>query len=123
MSAELDIASLQETVVHAAKERKISRGVNNVRRSLEQGPNACCILADDCDQGGITSLIEALAREANVPLIKVQSQAVLAEWAGLARFDDEGNATRVPKCSTICIRQWPTSECAEKVKAYVDGNK
>ena len=47
-----------------------------------------------------------LCMEHGIPLIKVDSNMKLGEWAGLCKIDREGKARKVVKCSSCVIRDW-----------------
>merc|ERR1712131_62244 len=53
----------------------------------------------NCDEPMYKKLVTALCMEHNIPLIKVDSNMKLGEWAGLCKIDNEGNARKVVKCS------------------------
>ena len=48
----------------------------------------------------------SVAQEHGIPLIKVDSNMKLGEWAGLCKIDQEGKARKVVKCSSCVIRDW-----------------
>ena len=84
-----------------------------------------CILADNCDEPMYKKLVTALcqvkhllwvsfsngpkvnccsvAQEHGIPLIKVDSNMKLGEWAGLCKIDQEGKARKVVKCSAAVV--------------------
>ena len=45
----------------------------------------------------------ALLQEHGIPLIKVDSNMKLGEWAGLCKIDQEGKARKVVKCSAAVV--------------------
>ena len=51
-------------------------------------------------------LVSALCLEHGIPMIKVDSNMKLGEWAGLCKIDREGKARKVVKCSSCVIRDW-----------------
>ena len=42
-------------------------------------------------------------QEHGIPLIKVDSNMKLGEWAGLCKIDQEGKARKVVKCSAAVV--------------------
>ena len=44
-----------------------------------------------------------LLQEHGIPLIKVDSNMKLGEWAGLCKIDQEGKARKVVKCSAAVV--------------------
>ena len=45
----------------------------------------------------------SVAQEHGIPLIKVDSNMKLGEWAGLCKIDQEGKARKVVKCSAAVV--------------------
>jgi len=109
-------------VLRSAKaQRKTSIGLNEVCRSLEKNQAVMCLLSSDLKEDSYRALVEALARENNVPLVKVDSSELLGEWAGLCKYDEEGNATKVVKAGSVVISEWPhgNSEALAKIKGHI----
>merc|ERR1712007_107262 len=121
MGADLDVDTLRAALKAAKCERKLNRGLNEVARALDSRNAVACFLANDLKEDNYKKLIEALARDANVPLIKVDNAKTLGEWVGLCKYDEEGEARKVVKCGCVAIREWPVTggEATEKFKATV----
>jgi small subunit ribosomal protein S12e len=121
MAGDLETTDIQQFLKSCANERKAIRGLNEVARGLEKRTSVCAFLANDVSEDQYKKLIEALARDANVPLIKVDSAKTLGEWVGLCKYDEDGEATKVVKCGCVAIREWPVmgGEATEKFKAAV----
>ena len=49
-------------------------------------------------------------QEHGIPLIKVDSNMKLGEWAGLCKIDQEGKARKVVKCSAAVVSWFQSSE-------------
>ena len=109
--------NLQEVLRQANYVGGLARGLHEVCKVLSQGAAHLCILSEDCDEAGITKLIEALCNEQNVPLAKVETKKQLGEWAGLCKIDAEGNARKVVKCSCAAVADYGRSEAV--FKAYL----
>eukprot|EP00331_Platyophrya_macrostoma_P028184 CAMPEP_0176434548 /NCGR_PEP_ID=MMETSP0127-20121128/16750_1 /TAXON_ID=938130 /ORGANISM="Platyophrya macrostoma, Strain WH" /LENGTH=138 /DNA_ID=CAMNT_0017817321 /DNA_START=30 /DNA_END=446 /DNA_ORIENTATION=+ len=82
------------------------RGLSEVARSLDRRVAHLCVLAEDCDDEGYKKLITALCKQNNIDLVEVPEKAILAEWAGLQKFDAAGNAKKTFKCSCVAIRDF-----------------
>ena len=63
-----------------------------------------CVLADECDEANYRKLIEALCAEQSVQLITVSTKELLGQWLGMCKYDNEGNARKIAKCSCAVIR-------------------
>merc|ERR1711976_529060 len=69
-------------------------------------------------------LVTALCMEHGIPLIKVDSNMKLGEWAGLCKIDQEGKARKVVKCSACVVRDWGKESPAHDVlQEYLKANK
>ena len=84
--SELSPETLQRILKCGASERKVTRGLNEVARALEQRAAVACFLSSDVKEDQYKKLIEALARDANVPLLKVDSGKTLGQWVGLCKY-------------------------------------
>jgi len=117
--ADLDSDTLRAALKAAKCERKLHRGLNEVARALDQRAAVACFLANDLKEDNYKKLIEALARDANVPLIKVDNAKTLGEWVGLCKYDEEGEATKVVACGSVVMKEWPAmgGEACEKFKS------
>ena len=99
-------AALAVVVRKSLEVNGLVRGLSEVARSLDRGDAHLCILAKDCDDANYTKLINALCHQNNIDIIEVDERAQLAEWAGLAKVDREGNIKKVHKCSSVAIRDF-----------------
>ena len=51
----------------------------------------------------VVSVLSSYSQEHGIPLIKVDSNMKLGEWAGLCKIDQEGKARKVVKCSAAVV--------------------
>ena len=63
-----------------------------------------CVLAEDCDEASYKKLVIGLCTEHNIPLLRVDNNKKLGEWAGLCKLDKEGKARKVVRCSCVVIK-------------------
>lgn len=49
-------------------------------------------------------LVQALCNEHQIPLIRVDNNKKLGEWAGLCKIDNTGKARKVVGCSCVVIK-------------------
>ena len=84
-------------------------------RTLDDAPNEShekkgaaqlVVLAQDCDNGDYVKLVEGLCKEKSISLLKVPKKEQLGEWCGLCKIDEEGNPTKIVKCSCAAIRDY-----------------
>lgn len=98
--------ALQHQVKQAVSHRVASRGLNECCKSLDKHSAVLCLLASDINEASYSKLIEALCRESNTPLVKVDSGKLLGEWAGLCKIDQEGQVSKVVSCGCVVLHQW-----------------
>merc|ERR1712066_306805 len=103
------IDSLRATLKAAGHERKIKKGLNEVCRDLDKHNAVVCFLANDVKEATYKQLIEALASNANIPLVKVDSSKMLGEMCGLCKVDEDGEVTKVVGVGACVINEWPAT--------------
>jgi len=98
--------AIQEVLKQALIADGLARGIRESAKALDKRQALLCILAENCDEPMYKKLATALCMEHGIPLIKVDSNMKLGEWAGLCKIDQEGKARKVVKCSAAVIRDW-----------------
>eukprot|EP00283_Hemiselmis_rufescens_P005586 CAMPEP_0173434766 /NCGR_PEP_ID=MMETSP1357-20121228/13376_1 /TAXON_ID=77926 /ORGANISM="Hemiselmis rufescens, Strain PCC563" /LENGTH=142 /DNA_ID=CAMNT_0014399663 /DNA_START=58 /DNA_END=486 /DNA_ORIENTATION=+ len=93
---------LKKSLVHDG----VARGLRECVKALDRRQAHLCILAQDCDSAEYVRLVEALAQEHSISIIKVADGKQLGEWVGLCKLDREGKARKVVKCSCAVVRDW-----------------
>lgn len=117
-------SAIQEVLKEALIADGLSRGLHETTKSLDKRQALLCVLADNCDEPMYKKLIQALCQEHQIPLIKVDSNVKLGEWAGLCKLDQEGNPRKVVRCSSVVVRDWGKETPAQDmVKEYINTNK
>jgi len=102
----------------ALQQRKLARGLNEAARALDSRNAVLCVLATNCNEDNYKKLIEALCSEHQIPLVKVDDNAILGQWAGLCKYDEDGEPRKVVKCSVAVITAWgPETEAQKVVRA------
>lgn len=84
----------------------LARGIDESVRALEKKKAKMCFLANDCEDGNYTKLVEALCKEQECPLVKVDDKKVLGEMAGLCKIDKDGKARKVVQCSCVVVQDF-----------------
>merc|ERR1719481_2433745 len=87
--------AIQEVLKQALIGDGLARGLREAAKALDKRQALLCILADNCDEPMYKKLITALCMEHGIPLIKVDSNMKLGEWAGLCKIDQEGKQERL----------------------------
>merc|ERR1711974_135071 len=116
-----EIDALRGTLKAAGHERKIKKGLNEVCRDLDKHNAVVRFLANDVKEDNYKRLVEALASNANVPLVKVDSSATLGEMCGLCKVDEDGEVSKVVKVGSCVINDWPATggEAVSQFKAQI----
>mmetsp|Transcript_8727 Transcript_8727/g.29117 ORF Transcript_8727/g.29117 Transcript_8727/m.29117 type:complete len:161 (+) Transcript_8727:274-756(+) len=94
--------ALKKALIHDG----VARGVREAVKALDRRQAHLCILAQDCDSAEYVRLVEALAQESGIKIVKVPDGKTLGEWVGLCKLDREGKPRKVVKCSCAVIKDW-----------------
>nr|CAD7452946.1 unnamed protein product [Timema tahoe] len=104
-SGAMDInTALQEVLKMALTHGSLSHGLHESAKALDKRQALLCILAENCDEPSYKKLVQALCNEHQIPLIKVDNNKKLGEWAGLCKIDNTGKARKVVGCSCVVIK-------------------
>ena len=98
--------ALQMVLKKALAHDGLARGINECVKAIERGQGQLCVLAQDCNQPDYVKLVEGLCKEKSISLLKVPKKEQLGEWCGLCKIDEEGNPTKIVKCSCAAIRDY-----------------
>lgn len=104
------VEDLQQCVQEARNRRQLARGLNEVARTLDQRRAVLCVLSKACNEDNYSKLIKAMCSEHGIPMMQVDDSAVLGTWAGLAKYNEEGEVRKVVKCACVVIQAWGSSE-------------
>lgn len=84
----------------------LARGIDESAKALDKKSGKLCVLAKDCEEATYTKLAEALCKEHECPLVKVDDKKVLGEMAGLCKIDKDGKARKVVQCSCVVVKDF-----------------
>lgn len=84
----------------------LARGIDESAKALDKGKGQLCVLAKDCEEATYKKLVEALCKEQECPLVKVDDKKTLGEMAGLCKIDKDGNARKVVQCSCVVVQNF-----------------
>jgi small subunit ribosomal protein S12e len=107
--------ALKEVLKQALICDGLSRGLHETAKALDKREAHFCVLAENCDEPMYTKLVEALCAEHDIPLIKVKDNKTLGEWVGLCKYDKEGTARKVVKCSSCVVKNWGPEDQAHAI--------
>merc|ERR1719180_608932 len=111
-SGSMDInTAIQEVLKQALIADGLARGLREAAKALDKRQALLCILADNCDEPMYKKLVTALCQEHGIPLIKVDSNMKLGEWAGLCKIDQEGRQV-LCGCGPRLGQPGPCPRCA-----------
>merc|ERR1711963_739821 len=120
-AAPMDIQkAIQEVLKDSMICDGLARGLRETTKALDKRQAIACILAEDCDEENYKKLAQALCMEHQIPLIKVDDNKKLGEWAGLCKIVKEGTARKVVRCSSVVIKDFGReSQAKEVVEEYI----
>ena len=98
--------ALQEVLKQSLYADGLSRGLHECAQVLGKGQTHLCVLASNCEQPDIISLIEALCAEHSINLMKVDDRKKLGEWVGLCKIDKDGNPRKIVGCSVAAVTNY-----------------
>eukprot|EP00128_Syssomonas_multiformis_P007838 Colp12_sorted_trinity150504_noHs@9969 len=104
------MTALQEVLKTALIHDGLARGLHECAKALDRRQAHLCVLAQNCNEPAYTKLVEALCGEHNIPLIMVEDNKKLGEWAGLCKIDKEGKARKVVGCSCAVVKSLPNEQ-------------
>merc|ERR1712216_634919 len=113
--------ALQQVLKKAAVQPDgLASGLREAVKALDRKVAHLCIRAQDCDSAEYVRLVEALAQEHSIPIIKVPDRKHLGEWVGLCKVDRDGNPKKGVKCSCAVVRDWgESSEAKTFLQDYI----
>ena len=79
------------------------RGIHEVVKALETQKAKVVFLASSVNDANYKKLVEALAKEKQVPVVEVADNKTLGEWAGLCKIDQDGAARKVVGASCVAV--------------------
>ncbi|XP_033322799.1 ribosomal protein S12 [Megalopta genalis] len=112
----LDVnTALQEVLKNALIHDGVVHGLHEAAKALDKRQAMLCILAENCDEPMYKKLVQALCNEHQIPLIRVDNNKKLGEWAGLCKIDSAGKARKVVGCSCVVIKDFGEDTPAKDV--------
>jgi len=98
--------ALQEVLKTSLIHDGLARGLHEAAKALDKRQAHLCVLSTNCDEPMYQKLVEALCKEHQIEIIKVDDNKKLGEWAGLCKIDKEGKARKVVGCSCVVVKDY-----------------
>ncbi|XP_067005304.1 small ribosomal subunit protein eS12 [Anabrus simplex] len=105
--------ALQEVLKVALTHGSLAHGLHEAAKALDKRQAMLCVLAENCDEPMYKKLVQALCNEHQIPLIRVDNNKKLGEWAGLCKIDSVGKARKIVGCSCVVVKDY-----GEETPAY-----
>ncbi|PSN56604.1 40S ribosomal protein S12 [Blattella germanica] len=99
-------SALQEVLKMALTHGSLAHGLHEAAKALDKRQALLCVLAENCNEPMYKKLVQALCNEHQIPLIKVDNNKKLGEWAGLCKIDNAGKARKVVGCSCVVVKDY-----------------
>ena len=116
--------ALQEVLKTALIHDGVVHGLHEAAKALDKRQAVLCVLAENCDEPMYKKLVSALCSEHQIPLIKVDNNKKLGEWAGLCKIDSTGRARKVVGCSCVVITDYgEETQALETLREYLKSAK
>ena len=64
------------------------------------------LICAKCPKAKYKELVKALCNEGKVPLVEVETGKQLGEYCGLCKINEEGEATKVVRCSCAVVTKF-----------------
>ncbi|XP_055352253.1 40S ribosomal protein S12-like [Paramacrobiotus metropolitanus] len=107
--------ALQEVLKTARVYDGLARGIHECAKALDKRHAVLCVLAKNCDEPMYVKLVEALCKEHNINLIRVDDNKKLGEYVGLCKLDKEGKPRKVVRCSCVVVKDYGKEGAAHEI--------
>ncbi|XP_015785629.1 40S ribosomal protein S12-like isoform X2 [Tetranychus urticae] len=108
-------SALQQVLKTSLINNGLARGLHEAAKALDKRQAHLCVLATDCDEPSYIKLVEALCKEHQISLIKLDDNKKLGEWAGLCKIDKDGKARKVVGCKCVVIKDYGKETPAQDI--------
>jgi len=116
---------LRNVIQRCVQTRRLARGLNEVARALDRRSAVLCVLSKGCNEEQYTKLIMALCDQHQIPMMQVDDSKVLGEWAGLVKYDENGEVKKVVKTACVVVTCWDNtdSESQRTIQGFLDSRR
>merc|ERR1712150_123602 len=106
-NAPLDVNSALKQVLRTSLYHDgLARGLHEAVKALDRTDAQLCVISDSIDVPAYKKLVTALCKEHKIASIAVPNSKTLGEWAGLCKYNSEGEPVKVVGCACVVIKQW-----------------
>eukprot|EP00448_Togula_jolla_P023249 CAMPEP_0170593156 /NCGR_PEP_ID=MMETSP0224-20130122/13298_1 /TAXON_ID=285029 /ORGANISM="Togula jolla, Strain CCCM 725" /LENGTH=140 /DNA_ID=CAMNT_0010917091 /DNA_START=70 /DNA_END=492 /DNA_ORIENTATION=- len=107
-------SAIRGVLKHALMVDGVIRGLHETAKYIDAGKAKIVFLAESCNEPAYKKLVQALCVEKNTPLVDVEDNKLLGEWAGLCKIDKDGHPRKVVGASCVCVTDFGD----EQTEAY-----
>lgn len=104
------VDNLEDAVSRVLKEAMITdgmkRGVNEVVKAIESKKAHVVFLSENVQEESITKVITLLAKKNDIPLIQVPDSKALGQWAGLCKYDRDGQPRKIVGAACVALNEF-----------------
>ena len=98
----------------------LAKGVHEVCKAIESKSCKFVVLANNCSEDTYKKLVEALAKQYQIPVLKVPEGETLGEWIGLSKFILKDKKVKSRKCSSLAIKDFAIEVTESERKLVTD---
>ena len=123
---ELDLTGAFRRVLKAASfTDDLAKGLHEVCKAIDnRNKPVLCLLSNSCDEPQYKKLVEALCKDNDVPIVRVEDGKVLGEWIGLCKYDNMMNPRNPRRCSSCVLKAFAAEDDASAmVQQAISQNK
>ena len=121
--ADIEVA-LKRVLKSALISGGLSRGLHESAKALDKREAFFCVFASDCDEPAYEKLVRALCQQHGIPIIEVPTKEALGELVGQCKYDKEGKARKVVRCSCAVVKDYGRDEDAKNlIQEYVHSKR
>ncbi|KAL7714077.1 40S ribosomal protein S12 [Entamoeba marina] len=98
-----ELKDIRDVMYQARSQCILTKGIRQCLKVIESNKALFCFIASDCDNDKYTNLLTAICKEKGVKIIKIAEKIQLGEWTAQCKFNQEGEAIKISKCSCAVI--------------------
>ncbi|KAL7722981.1 40S ribosomal protein S12 [Entamoeba marina] len=116
-----DLKDVRDILYQARSQCILTKGIRQCLKVIEANKALFCFIASDNDNDKYTNLLNAICQEKGVKIVKIAEKMQLGEWTAQCKFNQEGEATKIAKCSCAVVgTSLRTSDAFSRLKSKYD---